>query len=110
MQAAATAESADVVAGAATAQSASLPSSRARACVETDDGVRLFVREWGPVDGLPVLLVHAWALSSLTWDRQQLALGEAGFRVIASTDAGMANRTRPRPATTSTGCPTTWLM
>ncbi len=57
--------------------------SASRGWTKTRDGTRLFVREWGPAEGPPVVLAHAWALSSAMWERQVLALGEAGFRVVA---------------------------
>lgn len=41
------------------------------------------MREWGPAEGPSVVLAHAWALSSAMWEGQVLALGEAGFRIVA---------------------------
>lgn len=62
--------------------------------VRTADGVDLFVRAWG--DGLPVVLLAGWGLTSSVWGPVMLRLAEAGHRVIAydrrghgrSTEAG----------------------
>jgi pimeloyl-ACP methyl ester carboxylesterase len=54
---------------------------KARAFVETADGARLALRDWG--EGPPVVLVHSWALNSQMWGEQVLALTGAGFRCIA---------------------------
>lgn len=45
--------------------------------------VRLFVREAGPRDGQPVLLVHGTGAWSETWRRTARVLGDAGFRAIS---------------------------
>ena len=42
----------------------------------------------GPIDGLPVLLLHGFPDDRHGWDRQIPALAEAGFRVIAIDQRG----------------------
>ncbi len=49
--------------------------------VRTDDGVDLFVRDWG--QGEPVVFVSSWSLSSDSWAYQMLPLVEQGFRCVA---------------------------
>jgi len=46
-------------------------------------GLRLHVREWGPADGPPILLIHGLSQSHLCWARQyESALAEE-FRLVA---------------------------
>lgn len=52
----------------------------------TTDGTRLFHTDVG--DGPPVLLVHAWSLSSAMWEYQVRALVGAGFRAVAMDRRG----------------------
>jgi pimeloyl-ACP methyl ester carboxylesterase len=46
-------------------------------------GLPLQFREWGPVDGPVLLLVHGTSAWSETWRDIAVPLGEAGFRVLA---------------------------
>ena len=58
--------------------------SRARLAtphVETVDGVRLFVTEWGA--GHPVVFVHGAYMSSAMWEYQMEAIAAAGMRAVA---------------------------
>ncbi len=50
------------------------------------DGTRLFHLDVG--DGPPVLLVHAWSLSSAMWEYQVRTLVAAGFRCVAMDRRG----------------------
>jgi non-heme chloroperoxidase len=47
----------------------------------TTDDVSLFYRDWG--HGQPVVFCAAWALSSVAWQYQMIALADAGYRVVA---------------------------
>lgn len=48
-----------------------------------------FVREAGPADGVPVLLLHGWtANSALNWFAAYGPLAEAGYRVLAIDHRG----------------------
>ena len=49
--------------------------------VESGDGTKLFVRDWG--DGTPVVLCHPWALNADIWEYQLTELSEQGLRCIA---------------------------
>jgi pimeloyl-ACP methyl ester carboxylesterase len=49
--------------------------------VQTDDGVSLFVRDWG--EGEPVLFCAAWALSSIAWQYQMISVLDSGRRAVA---------------------------
>ncbi|MCX6463517.1 MAG: alpha/beta hydrolase [Pseudonocardiales bacterium] len=54
--------------------------------LETPGGTRLFHTDVG--SGPPVLLVHAWSLSSAMWEYQVRALVDAGFRCVAMDRRG----------------------
>lgn len=45
--------------------------------------------------GRPVVLIHGWPLSHRMWEAQQLALLEAGYRVIAYDRRGFGGSGRP---------------
>ncbi len=49
--------------------------------VQTDDDVSIFYRDWG--QGEPVVFCAAWALSSIAWEYQMMAVIDAGFRAVA---------------------------
>ena len=44
--------------------------------ITTDDGTRLFLRDWG--QGRPVVLIHGWPLSGDSWEYLSVRLAEAG--------------------------------
>ena len=56
--------------------------------VTTQDGVRIFVKDWGPRDGQPIMFHHGWPLSSDDWDAQMLYFVSRGYRVIAHDRRG----------------------
>src|SRR3989441_11403048 len=45
--------------------------------------------------GKPVVLVHGWPLSGASWEKQVLALQEAGHRVITYDRRGFGNSSKP---------------
>jgi non-heme chloroperoxidase len=49
--------------------------------VQTDDGVSLFLRDWGA--GEPVVFCAAWALSSIAWQYQMISVADSGRRAVA---------------------------
>ncbi len=52
--------------------------------IHTDDGVRLFYRDWGGEEGArPILFVSSWSLTSDAWAHQMAPLSEQGCRCIA---------------------------
>jgi non-heme chloroperoxidase len=61
--------------------------------LKTKDGVELFVKDWGA--GRPVVLTHAWPLSSDCWDHQAIALADAGYRVITYDRRGFGRSSQP---------------
>lgn len=68
-------------------------SRRARPDVETRDGARLFLRDWG--EGKPVLFLHGWALASDMWAYQMPPMTAAGFRCIAYDRRGHGRSSDP---------------
>ncbi|MGB5077347.1 MAG: alpha/beta fold hydrolase, partial [Sphingorhabdus sp.] len=61
--------------------------------IETRDGNRLNVKDWG--DGPPVILIHGWPLSCDSWDPISDALAHAGNRVIAYDRRGFGRSDQP---------------
>jgi pimeloyl-ACP methyl ester carboxylesterase len=61
--------------------------------IETRDGTRLYVKQWG--DGLPVVLIHGWPLSSDSWDPITHHLAENGFSAIAYDRRGFGRSDQP---------------
>jgi non-heme chloroperoxidase len=61
--------------------------------VRTKDSTELFVRDWG--SGRPVVLIHAWPMSSDCWEQQAIALVDAGFRVITYDRRGFGRSSQP---------------
>lgn len=59
------------------------------------DGQSVFVREWGPADGPPVVLVHGHAVEgSAVWQANAQALADQGLRVIALDLQGFGRSAR----------------
>jgi pimeloyl-ACP methyl ester carboxylesterase len=46
-------------------------------------GLRLHVREWGPPDAPPIVLVHGWSQCHLCWSRQYESALAGEFRLVA---------------------------
>lgn len=61
--------------------------------VKLKDGTELFVKDWG--SGRPVILTHAWPLSSDCWEQQAIALVDAGYRVISYDRRGFGRSSQP---------------
>jgi pimeloyl-ACP methyl ester carboxylesterase len=51
--------------------------------------------ETGPRDGRPVLFLHGFPQTSLSWRHQLEALGEAGYRALAFDQRGYSPKARP---------------
>lgn len=78
----------------ATQAQSNRPSSPNRSgYIKTEDGVDLFVKDWGT--GRPIILTHAWPLSSDCWEQHALALAEAGHRVISYDRRGFGRSSQP---------------
>lgn len=63
--------------------------------VQVADNVRLYLKQWGPSHGRPVVLIHGWPLSADTWDATALTLANAGFRTIAYDRRGFGRSDQP---------------
>ena len=56
--------------------------------ITTDDGTRIFYKDWGPKTAQPIVFHHGWPLSSDDWDAQMLFFLAQGYRVIAHDRRG----------------------
>jgi non-heme chloroperoxidase len=56
--------------------------------ITTQDGTRIFYKDWGPKDARPVMFHHGWPLSADDWDNQMLFFLGKGYRVIAHDRRG----------------------
>ncbi|WP_170977650.1 alpha/beta fold hydrolase [Blastococcus sp. CCUG 61487] len=60
------------------------------------DGLTFDVRDAGPRDGEPVVLLHGFPQNSASWDRVVPALHGAGLRTLAPDQRGYCAMARPR--------------
>jgi pimeloyl-ACP methyl ester carboxylesterase len=51
--------------------------------VKGGGGLRLHVREWGPADATPIVLIHGWSQNHLCWARQYESALAGEFRLVA---------------------------
>ena len=58
-------------------------------------GNQIYVKDWGPSDGPPVVLIHGWPLSADHLDRLAMHLAMAGHRVINYDRRGMGRSSQP---------------
>ena len=63
----------------------------------TRDGLDFDVRDAGPIDGTPVLLLHGFPQDSRCWDAVSPLLHARGYRTLAPDQRGYSPRARPRP-------------
>ena len=63
--------------------------------VTAADDTELYVKEWGPANGRPVILIHGWPLNADSWDDITLGLANAGFRAIAYDRRGFGRSDQP---------------
>ncbi|AWK89149.1 alpha/beta fold hydrolase [Azospirillum thermophilum] len=61
--------------------------------IHTDDGTKLFYRDWGR--GEPVVFLASWSLNSDSWGYQMLALAERGYRCVAYDRRGHGRSSDP---------------
>lgn len=54
----------------------------------TQDGTRIFYKDWGPKDAQPIMFHHGWPLSADDWDNQMLFFLGRGYRVVAHDRRG----------------------
>jgi pimeloyl-ACP methyl ester carboxylesterase len=60
------------------------------------DGLTFDVRDAGPPDGEPVVLLHGFPQDSAAWDQVAPALHRAGLRTLAPDQRGYSPMARPR--------------
>lgn len=61
-------------------------------------GLTFDVRDEGPADGLPVVLLHGFPQDSTAWDGVAARLHAAGYRTLAPDQRGYSPRARPSGA------------
>ena len=61
---------------------------------ENSVDVDLYYTDQGPADGQPVVLIHGFPLNGESWGKQQAALLDAGYRVIAYDRRGFGASTK----------------
>ncbi len=60
---------------------------------EKGEKTKLYFEDYG--DGQPIILIHGWPLSHMTWERQISALVDAGYRCIAYDRRGFGQSSKP---------------
>jgi len=60
---------------------------------ENSGSIDLYYEDHG--SGKPVVLIHGWPLSGSSWEKQTVALLEAGYRVIAYDRRGFGESSKP---------------
>lgn len=63
--------------------------------VDTENSRNVYLRYEDHGSGRPVVLAHGWPLSGRSFERQELALLEAGYRVIAYDRRGFGDSSKP---------------
>ena len=63
--------------------------------VTTNDGTRIFYKDWGSKDAQPVVFSHGWPLSADAWDGQMLFMLQQGYRVVAHDRRGHGRSDQP---------------
>lgn len=63
--------------------------------VTTKDGVRIYVKQWGPQGGQPVVFSHGWPLSGDAFEDQMFFLAGHGYRVVAPDRRGHGRSSQP---------------
>ncbi|WP_430250211.1 alpha/beta fold hydrolase [Neorhizobium sp. DAR64860/K0K1] len=63
--------------------------------ITTRDGTQLYVKDWGPKTGRPVIMMHGWPLTSDTWDDFAVVAADAGFRAISYDRRGFGRSEQP---------------
>ena len=66
---------------------------------ENSSAIQLYYEDHG--SGPPVVLVHGYLLDGRSWEMQEAALLDAGYRVITYDRRGFGNSSRPCPGSTS---------
>ncbi|EET82154.1 alpha/beta fold hydrolase [Acinetobacter radioresistens] len=61
--------------------------------IQTTDGTYLYYKDWG--EGLPIIFLHGWPLSSDAFEDQMLFLANQGFRTLAYDRRGHGRSSQP---------------
>ncbi len=56
--------------------------------ITTQDGTRIFYKDWGPKNAQPIVFHHGWPLTADDWDNQMMFFLGEGYRVIAHDRRG----------------------
>ena len=56
--------------------------------ITTQDGTRIYFKDWGPKHAQPIVFHHGWPLSADDWDAQALYFVGQGYRVVAHDRRG----------------------
>lgn len=62
--------------------------------VTTSDKTKIYFKDWGT--GRPVILIHGWPLSADSWDDQDMAIADAGYRAVAYDRRGFGRSSHAR--------------
>jgi len=65
----------------------------AKRTVVTQDGTRIFYKEWGT--GQPVVFSHGWPLMADAWDNQMFLMASHGFHAVAHDRRGHGRSDQP---------------
>ena len=68
------------------------------------DGLTFDVRDGGPTEGDPVVLLHGFPQDSTAWDHVAPGLHRHGLRTLAPDQRGYSPMARPRGPRAATGC------
>ncbi|MGA1860751.1 alpha/beta hydrolase [Azospirillum sp. 11R-A] len=63
--------------------------------VTTKDGVQIYVKQWGPQTGQPVVFSHGWPLTGDAFEDQMMFLAQHGYRTIAHDRRGHGRSSQP---------------
>jgi non-heme chloroperoxidase len=58
------------------------------AMIATQDGTRIFYKDWGPKEVRCMMFHQGWPLSAGDWDNQMLFFLDQGYRVVAHDRRG----------------------
>ncbi len=67
--------------------------------ITTNDGTRIFYKDWGPKDAQAIVFHHGWPLSADDWDNQMMFFRDKAFASSPMIAAATVAPTRPTPAT-----------
>jgi len=79
----------------ATAAAAPARLEHTASTITTSDGVQLYYKDWGPINGQVVTFSHGWPLNSDSWESQMQFLADKGYRVVAHDRRGHGRSSQP---------------